>query len=134
MQRGPKPQLPATKLDKGTYQPCRDANRVELIAPDALPQRPDWLTAAGEEVWMDTIGSEQPGDFGFDLDQGRLSGSVVPIATSNRERPTARQSAGEPTHRGLRASCARRLSDTVDPAALLFSRGNTEPRLLLQGA
>ena len=56
MQRGPKPQLPATKLDKGTYQPCRDANRVEIIAPDALPQKPDWLTAAGEEVWMDEIG------------------------------------------------------------------------------
>ena len=56
MNRGPKPQLPATKLDKGTYQPCRDANRVEIIAPDALPQKPDWLTAAGEEVWMDEIG------------------------------------------------------------------------------
>ena len=56
MNRGPKPQLPATKLDKGTYQPCRDANRVEIIAPDALPQKPDWLTAAGEEVWMDDIG------------------------------------------------------------------------------
>jgi hypothetical protein len=56
MQRGPKPQLPATKLDNGTYQPCRDANRVELVAPDALPQQPDWLTAAGEEVWMEDIG------------------------------------------------------------------------------
>jgi hypothetical protein len=57
MQRGPKPQLPSTKFDKGTYQPCRDANRLELVAPDALPQQPDWLTAAGEEVWMDVIGS-----------------------------------------------------------------------------
>jgi hypothetical protein len=29
---------------------------VELVAPDALPQKPDWLTAAGEEVWMEDIG------------------------------------------------------------------------------
>jgi hypothetical protein len=43
-------------MEKGTYQPCRDHNRVELVAPDALPQQPDWLTAAGEEVWMDDIG------------------------------------------------------------------------------
>jgi hypothetical protein len=33
---------------------------VELVAPDALPQRPDWLTAAGEEVWMDNIGPSNP--------------------------------------------------------------------------
>jgi hypothetical protein len=56
MQRGPKPQLPAVKLEKGIFQPCCDGNRMELVAPDELPQKPDWLTAAGEEVWMDDIG------------------------------------------------------------------------------
>jgi phage terminase small subunit len=56
MKRGPKPQLPAIKIQKGTFQPCRDANRVELIAPDELPKKPDWLTSAGEEVWMDDVG------------------------------------------------------------------------------
>jgi hypothetical protein len=56
MKRGPKPQLPAVKIEKGTYQACRDANRVEIVAPDALPTQPDWLTAAGEEVWMDDVG------------------------------------------------------------------------------
>ena len=56
MQRGPKPQLPALKLEKGTYQPCRDGNRVELVAPDELPRKPDWLTAGGEEVWIDDVG------------------------------------------------------------------------------
>jgi phage terminase small subunit len=44
-------------MAQGTYQACRDANRVEVIAPDSMPQRPVWLTAAGEEVWMDVIGS-----------------------------------------------------------------------------
>ena len=56
MQRRPKPQLPAMKLEKGTYQPCRDGNRMEIVAPDELLQKPDWLTAAGEEVWIDDIG------------------------------------------------------------------------------
>jgi hypothetical protein len=55
MKPGPKPKLPAVKMAQGTYQACRDANRVEVIAPDSMPQRPDWLTAAGEEVWMDDI-------------------------------------------------------------------------------
>ena len=76
---------------------------------------------------------EQPGDFGFDLDQAQAFVLGRSDCRLDRERATARQSAGEPTHRGLRASCARRLNDTVDPAALLFSRGNTEPELLLQG-
>jgi hypothetical protein len=43
-------------MQNGTYQPCRDDHRVEIVAPDALPQKPDWLTAAGEEVWIDDIG------------------------------------------------------------------------------
>lgn len=56
MKRGPKPELPSTKLARGTFQPCRDAGKVELVAPEALPRRPDWLTAAGEEVWADDLG------------------------------------------------------------------------------
>ena len=43
----------------------------------------------------------------------------------DRQRATARQSAGEPTHCGLPTSCARRLSDAVDPAALLLAQGWT---------
>ena len=56
MKRGPKPLLPSTKEARGTFQPCRDVGKVELIEPDALPVRPDWLTAAGEEVWLDEVG------------------------------------------------------------------------------
>src|SRR5262249_60687045 len=41
-------------------------------------------------------------------------------------RPTARQSAGEPTYRGLGISYARRLGDAVDPAPLLFGRETAE--------
>src|SRR5215831_20131152 len=52
----------------------------------------------------------------------------------DRERATARQRAGEPTHRGLAASCAHRLTDPVNPAPLLFGRSKRKPELLLQSA
>src|SRR6516165_5781590 len=65
---------------------------------------------------------EQARDFSFDLAQDRLSCALVPVAplTGNGGRP-ARVLAS----RGivdLRTSCARRLSDAVDPAALLLAR------------
>lgn len=56
MKAGRKPDLPSVKEARGTLQRCRDANRVEVIEPDALPAQPDWLTAAGEEIWQDEIG------------------------------------------------------------------------------
>ncbi len=56
MKRGPKPELPSTKAVRGTLQRCRDAGRIEVVEPDALPAKPDWLTTAGEEVWIDDIG------------------------------------------------------------------------------
>lgn len=56
MKRGPKPELPSQKLARGTLQPCRDAGKIELVEADTLPQKPDWLTAAGEEVWLDDLG------------------------------------------------------------------------------
>jgi hypothetical protein len=56
MKRGPKALLPSQKASRGTLQPCRDKGKIEMIEPDALPVRPDWLTAAGEEVWLDEIG------------------------------------------------------------------------------
>jgi len=61
MKRGPKAQLPSEKVARGTYQPIRDANRVEIVEPNSMPQRPTWLTAEGEEVWLDDIGRVQPG-------------------------------------------------------------------------
>jgi hypothetical protein len=57
MKPGAKPGLPSIRAERGTLRPDRgDMNLVELVAPDDMPQQPDWLTAAGEEVWMDDIG------------------------------------------------------------------------------
>jgi hypothetical protein len=61
----------STKVERGTVRPYRDiASEVidpSLVAPNELPQRPDWLTPAGEEVWMDDIGR---------IAAGRLSGEA----------------------------------------------------------
>lgn len=56
MQRGPKAQLPSEKKAKGTYQPVRDAGRIQIIEPASMPQRPDWLTSEAGEVWLDDVG------------------------------------------------------------------------------
>lgn len=56
MQRGPKRQLPSEKRARGTYQPVRDAGTVEIIEADALPQMPDWLSPAAQEIWLEDLG------------------------------------------------------------------------------
>lgn len=56
MKRGAKPTPPSQKMLAGTYQPCRDGNRFEVIAPDTLPMEPDFLTDSGRQVWLDNIG------------------------------------------------------------------------------
>jgi len=56
MKPGPKRQLPSEKAARGTTRRDRDANVVEIIAPDALPQQPDWLAGEAIEVWQDDLG------------------------------------------------------------------------------
>ena len=65
MKRGTKPLPPAMKQERGTLQPCRDAHRFEadtltatesIATPNGLPQRPEWLTEAGYQVWLDDVG------------------------------------------------------------------------------
>jgi len=56
VKRGTKPGLPSERVARGTYRRDRDPGYVEVIEPDSLPQRPDWLTPEGDEVWMDDIG------------------------------------------------------------------------------
>jgi hypothetical protein len=56
VKRGTKPGLPSQRIARGTYRPDRDGGVVEVIEPESLPQRPDWLTSEGEEVWMDDVG------------------------------------------------------------------------------
>jgi hypothetical protein len=70
----------STKVERGTVRPYRDlppglaiagggneGGDDGFISPNELPKRPDWLTPAGEEVWMDDIGR---------VAAGRLSGEA----------------------------------------------------------
>jgi hypothetical protein len=57
MERGHNRALPvADKAARGTFQPCRDAGKVQIIVPGDPPQMPDFLTAEAEIVWQETVG------------------------------------------------------------------------------
>jgi hypothetical protein len=56
MERGRKPEPADTKLARGTFQPCRDAAKVQIIAPGDPPMMPDYLTPEAEIVWQEIIG------------------------------------------------------------------------------
>lgn len=106
MKRGRKADPPSVKAERGTLQPCRDGNRVEVIDHLGLPAKPDWLTAAGEEVWIDEIGRVAVGRFVSERDttmfanycnlQGAInmawrSGEVPPAAHLMEARKMAEQ-------------------------------------------
>lgn len=56
MKRGPKPESQQTKELRGTAQPCRfNGANMGVADPSALPEKPDWLTTAGEVIWADDI-------------------------------------------------------------------------------
>ena len=56
MKPGPLPELPAVKLARGTFQPCRDGNKVQMIVAGDPPQMPDFLTPEAVDVWQETVG------------------------------------------------------------------------------
>lgn len=56
MKRGTKPETASTKRLRGTYQPCRDADKIQIFIAGDPPQMPDYLTAEAELVWQETIG------------------------------------------------------------------------------
>lgn len=58
MDRGRKPEPTGTKLARGTFQPCRDGTKVEIVTAGDPPLMPDYLADDPEavEVWHDTIG------------------------------------------------------------------------------
>ena len=56
MQRGTKPMTPGAKLARGTFQPCRDADKVQMIVAGDPPQMPEFLTPQAEIVWQETVG------------------------------------------------------------------------------
>jgi hypothetical protein len=99
MKRGAKPPLPSTKVARGTYKRSRDLGKFELIPPDAMPVRPAWLTAAGEEVWIDNVGRAMPPLTEADsvvfaifcntvgaIGQAYMSGGVPPVAAQAEAR------------------------------------------------
>jgi hypothetical protein len=106
MKRGPKPDLPSQKLARGTFRPSIDAGKVEVIEPNAMPVQPDWLTAEGEEVWMDDLGRVSEGRLVGEKDstqfanycnlQGAInkawrSGECPPVAALTEARRMAEQ-------------------------------------------
>jgi len=56
MDRGRKAEPAGTKLARGTFQPCRDAGKVQIITAGDPPMMPDFLTPEAEIVWQETIG------------------------------------------------------------------------------
>lgn len=56
MKGGRKRLHPAEKLARGTLRPSREIDASGFIDATGLPARPEWLTAAGECVWIDEVG------------------------------------------------------------------------------
>jgi len=56
MKRGPKAETEQTKALRNTQQPCRfNGQNMGVPDPSALPEKPDWLTPAGEVIWSDDV-------------------------------------------------------------------------------
>lgn len=56
MKRGPKPETPSTKLDRGTFQRVRDGLKTEIIVPGDPPMQPEYLTPGAVAVWQEVLG------------------------------------------------------------------------------
>lgn len=56
MERGRKPEPPGVKAARGTLQPCRDADRTEIVVPGSPPAQPEYLTPQAIAVWQEEIG------------------------------------------------------------------------------
>lgn len=95
MKRGPKPTLPSIKEARGTLRPHRDGLTIEMSEPSGLPQRPDWLTTAGQEVWMDDLGRVSTGKLAGERDSTmfgtycNLQGAIIQAWRSGEVPPAA---------------------------------------------
>lgn len=93
MKRGPKPLTPAEKEARGTVQPVRDRDRVQIVEPAAMPVMPDWLTAEGQEVWLDDLGRVQANRLVTERDSTafgnycNLQGMIVRCWRAGKEAP-----------------------------------------------
>lgn len=68
MKPGPKPKLLSAKKAAATYRASRDPGLFEINGGADLPAKPDWLTTAGEEVWLDDLGRVGAGKLVTDRD------------------------------------------------------------------
>lgn len=93
MKRGPKPLTPSEKEARGTVQPVRDRDRVQLVEPAAMPVMPEWLTAEGQEVWLDDLGRVQASRLVTERDSTafgnycNLQGMIVRCWRAGKEAP-----------------------------------------------
>jgi hypothetical protein len=86
---------------RGTFKASRDRGRIEfdVAVPGSMPQRPPWLTVAGEEIWVNNVGRAVPAltesdSIGFALfcnivaaiGQAYAAGGVPPIAAMTEAR------------------------------------------------
>jgi phage terminase small subunit len=56
MQRGVKPTPSADKVKRGTLQPCREEDRIQVVVPQDLPRMPEYLDAEAQCVWEEDLG------------------------------------------------------------------------------
>lgn len=95
MKRGPKPKPPEIKKAQGSFQPSRSGDLIEISAPTGVPQRPDWLTPHGEEVWMDDIARVTHGSLVTERDSTvfatycNLMGAIIETWRSGEVPPAA---------------------------------------------
>nr|WP_312165628.1 hypothetical protein [Brevundimonas diminuta] len=95
MKPGPKPKPPAVKKAQGSFQPSRGGDLVEISTPSGVPLRPDWLTEAGEEVWMDDVARVSNGSLVTERDSTvfatycNLMGAIIETWRSGEVPPAA---------------------------------------------
>lgn len=56
MRPGTKTLPVAEKHKRGTYQPCRDAGKVDIIGSDDPPAMPDRLSPGAQMIWTEDLG------------------------------------------------------------------------------
>ena len=83
MKRGPKAVLPATKVERGTYDTHRDGAKFMLTPQAPAPQRPDTLTTGGLEVWLEVSPFIAATKLATDADAGQLASYCNLLAVIN---------------------------------------------------
>lgn len=136
MKPGPKPKPPAVKKAQGSYQPSRGGDLVEIPAVSDLPERPDWLTTAGEEVWMDDIQRVTVGSLVTARDSTvfatycNLMGAIIETWRSGEVPPAAHLSEARKMAEqfGIFGRKSRLVADAGAEKTNPFTRNGSKPR------